>query len=353
MKKLLLSLTFIWAVLAVMETAPLAQDQFGSETVVVVGEAPIYEGNVGQAKERALQEAFSAAICQVMGAYITAESYSQNFVTIDRSVLSKTKGYVKTFDVLEVKQETDNLALKVKVVVSRESIKDDLAALGILLDAMGNPVVQIQAQDEGLDTSESGPFLKRSLSAKGFYIVDQVQDRQPDVIITLAGKINSQSPFGNTGFSGTVVALEAKATQQSTRKVIASIDVVANAAGLNESAARKEAYRKAAEDLAPQLIEAISEKWGQELTAGRTIQLIIRISEYAKVQQFSKELEHIFGIKKVDLKSFQNNEAQYLVRFAGQTKTLVDLLAKIPADKCSVSIRRFDANIVEMAVYYR
>jgi hypothetical protein len=344
----------IWllAALTVLITSAFAQEPVGSETIIVSGESPIYEGNAAQAKERALQEAFSAAISQVMGSYVTAESYSQNFVSIDRSVLSKTKGYVKTYEVLEVRQEPDNLSLKVKVVVSKESIKDDLTALGILLESMGNPVLQIQAQDEGLEASESGPALKRFLSAKGFYVVDQVQDRMPDVVITLTGKLNNQNAFGETGFSGAVVGLEAKATQQSTKKVIASKDVAANGAGLNETAARKEAYRKAAEDVAPQLVEAISEKWGQELTAGRSVQLIVKVSEYAKVQQFSKELERVFGVKKVDLKTFQNNEAQYLVRFAGQTKTLVDLLTRIPADKCSVSVLRFDANVVELTAYY-
>jgi hypothetical protein len=338
--------------LAVLSTSAIAQERVDPEIITVVGESPIYEGNVAQAKERALQEAFSAAISQVMGSYITAESYSQNFVSIDRSVLSKTRGYVKTYDVLQATQQPDNLSLQVKVVVSKESIKDDLTALGILLESMGNPVVQIQAQDEGLDAPESGPCLKRFLSAKGFYVLDQVEDRQPDVVITLTGKINNQNAFGETGFSGAVVGLEAKATQQSTKKVIASKDIVANGAGLNETAAKKEAYRKAAEDVAPQLVEAISEKWGQELTAGRSVQLIVKVSEYAKVQQFSKELEHVFGVKKVDLKTFQNNEAQYLVCFAGQTKTLVDLLTRIPADKCPVSVQRFDANVVELTAYY-
>jgi hypothetical protein len=352
MKKAKLFPFAILTALAMLVTSVFAQARDSDEVIISFGESPIYDGNTVQAKERALQEAFSAAITQVMGAYITAESFSQNFVSIDRSVLSKTKGYVKTYEIIEVKQETESVTLKTRVVVSRESIKDDITALGILLDAMGNPIVQIQAQDEGLDAPESAPVLKRSFVAKGFYIVDEIPDRQPDVIVSVTGKISNLAPFGATGFSGAVVNLEAKATQQSTKKVIASKDVVANGAGLNETAARKEAYRKAAEEIAPQLIEAISEKWGQELTAGRPVRLIVKVSDYGQVRQFSKDLEHIFGIKKVDLKSFQSNEAQYLVRFVGQTKTLVDLLMKIPTDKCSVSIQRFDADSIELLVHH-
>lgn len=41
----------------------------------------------------------------------------------------------------------------------------------------------------------------------------------------------------------------------------------------NDGAMLQEAYRKAAEDLTPQLVEAINAQWGQELTAGHPIVL--------------------------------------------------------------------------------
>ncbi|MDD3473690.1 MAG: hypothetical protein PHS86_12980 [Syntrophaceae bacterium] len=350
MKKEMFFLLFIFVASAFWETVSRAQDAGCCETIVVLGESPVYEGNVAQGKERALQEAFSAAITQVMGTYITAESFSQNFVSIDRSVLSKTRGYIRTYDILEVRQQLDDVSLKVKIVVSKESIKDDLTALGILLDAMENPVVEMHGRDEGLDAPESVSVIKEVLVGKGFYIVDQNQSRLPDVIIGLTGKITNQSTFANTGLCGAIVTLGAKAAQQSTQKVIASTDVSANGAGLNETAALKEAYRKAAEELAHQLIEAISEKWGEELTAGRPLQLIVKAHEYAKVQKFTGELGRIFGIKKVDLKSFQNNEAYYLVRFTGQTKTLVDFILKRSVDGLSVSVQQFDAALVYLCL---
>jgi hypothetical protein len=326
------------------------REQAGSDAVVVDGESPVYEGNVAQAKERALQEAFSAAISQVVGAYISAESYSQNFVSIDRSVVSKTQGYVTSYEILESKQGLDSLALKVRVQVKRDSIRDDLTALGILLDAMGTPVVEIRGEDEGLDHSESASVFKRSLGSKGFFLVDGVQERQPDVIVSLTGRVRNQSLLGATGFSGAVVSLEAGAMQQSTKKVIASRETVANGAGLSGSAALREAYQKAAEELADQLTGAIGEKWSQEITSGRPIQLIVKADQYALVQQLSKELQHVFGIKHMDLKSYKNNEAHFLIRFTGQSKTLVDLLSRLQIEKCSLCVLHFDTDKVELAV---
>lgn len=63
------------------------------------------------------------------------------------------------------------------------------------------------------------------------------------------------------------------AMQQRTNKPMASGKVAANGAGLNDGAMLQEAYRKAAEDLTLQLVEAINAQWGQELTAGHPIQL--------------------------------------------------------------------------------
>jgi len=325
---------------------PDSQASESDKTAIVWGEAVIYNENKPQAKERALQEAFSAAIAQVMGSYITAESYTQNYVSIDRSVLSRTKGYVKTYEILEVKEMPDMLSLKVTAVISSKSIKDDLTALGILLDALGNPTVEISGDDEGLEMSESIPVFKRMFSAKGFYTVEKNSENPPDVAIHVNGKVTNRTVMNGTGFHGAVVAVTARAVRSSTGSLIASESAVSNGAGLNNSAALKQAYQQAAESLVPKLVEAVSEKWGRELAEGKTLSLTVKAGAYDKVQQFTKHLNRIFGVKKVDMKSFGNGEAKYLVRFAGKSRTLADLILKMPIDTVSVSVGAFDSDSI-------
>ncbi len=318
-----------------------ARDCFPSETITVIGESVVYEGNIPQARERALQEAFSTAISQVMGAFITAESYSQNHVSVDRSVLSKTKGYIKTYRIVETRHEGDSLILKVDVAVSMEPVKDDLAALGILLDAVGSPIVKVEARDEGLDVPESEAVFKRYLGEKGFWVDESASDNRPDVVLMLAGSIVSQSGFGGTGMSGAVVSLEGRAVQGSTGKLIASESVAANGAGLSAAAALRDAYRKAAEDLSPRLSGGMSGTWGREVTAGRNVQVILKVNDHDKLQRFIRELGRIFGVKQVDLKSFMDSEARCIVRFAGQTKTLSEMIGRRPSDDLSVTVTGF------------
>lgn len=321
-----------------------ARDRFSSETITVIGESVVYEGNIPQARERALQEAFSTAITQVMGAFITAESYSQNYVSIDRSVLSKTKGYIKTYRIIETRHEGDSLILKVEVAVSMEPVKDDLTALGILLDAVGNPIVKVEARDEGLDVPESGAVFKRYLGEKGFWVDEQATGNRPDVVLMLTGRISAQSGFGGTGMSGAVVSLEGRAVQRNAGKLIASESVAANGAGLSAAAALRDAYRKAAEDLSPRLVEGMTGVWGREATTGRNVQVILRVNDHDALQRFVRELGRIFGVKKVDLKSFMNNEALCIVRFSGQTKTLSEMVGRRFSNDLSVTITGFEAD---------
>jgi hypothetical protein len=329
----------------------LAQNEAETATVVVTGESPIYEANSAQAKERALQEAFVAAISKVMGTFVTAESFTQNFVSIDRSVLNKTKGYIKTYEILELQEQPDYLVLKVQVVVSKQSVADDLTALGILLDAMGNPMAVILGEDEGLPAPESVAVFRQFLSQKGFYLIEDSLGKQPDLSVQLAGKIQNQNKVEGTGFSGAIVSLTATVFDPKTNNVVVSEQTMANGAGLNEAAALKEAYQKAGRDLARKMVQTLSEKWGRQVTSGRPIEVTANLEDYASLQNFTRRLQNVFGVKKVDLKSFQNNRADYLVRFPGQTGTLVDLVMKAMSDKMAVSVIKFDASSIEFTVH--
>ncbi len=320
------------------------------EFVTVWGEALIYDKNLQQAKDHALQEAFSTAIAQIMGSFITAEIYTRYYDSIERSVLSKTREYVRTYKILKELTEGELLRVQVTISISKAVIKDDLAVLGILLDTMGNPVVEITGNDEGLDVPESIPAFKRILSAKGFYLLDQSQGKLSDVIIQLSGKITNRSIIDNTGFYGNMVELKAKAVQRSTKKIIASKNIVGNGAGLSETAALKQAYQQAAESLSSGLIELISEKWEEELRNGRMLSLIVKADDYNKIQGFTKYMGRVFGVKKADMKYFQNGEARYSVRFAGRAETLTELILKGTLGDFNISVKSFDSNSIELSV---
>src|SRR5438067_137140 len=119
------------------------------EVLVVEGESPIIQNDVLQAKQRALEDALATAVHKVIGTFVSAESFSQNFVSIERSILTKTHGYVKNYTILKEESTPEAVTLTVEAKVAVDPIRDDLTALGILLEAMGHPRVLILIIEEG------------------------------------------------------------------------------------------------------------------------------------------------------------------------------------------------------------
>jgi hypothetical protein len=336
----------------------LAQDGEGTtKTVEVWGEAQVCDGNVAQAKKMALKDAFRQAIIKVMGIYISSHSFVEHFSSIDREVLSqdfgsstlsKTKGYIKTYDILETTQESELLRLLVRVEVSREMVKNDLKALNILLDAVGNPIVMIDGKDEGLDKPYSTPAIKSILQSNGLYITESVSVGHPDIILRSNGMIKNQTE--TYGLYGAVIDLEVEVKQWGTQRLLYEKIESANGAGINRKAALKQAYEKAAKIITPDIIKGLSSKWQEELLSGRTLKIVCITADYAKVKEFHRYLGRLFGVEKANFKSYENKKAHYLVRFLGQSKTLANIILRMRPSSTGISVKKLGPDSIVLHV---
>jgi hypothetical protein len=324
-----------------------------SKTVEVWGEAQVDDGNVAQAKKMALKDAFKQAIIKVMGVYISAHSFLEHFSSIDRAVLSqdfgsstlsKSKGYIKTYDIVKSTQEERLLRLLVKVEVSKEMVKDDLRALHILLDTVGNPVIMINGNDEGLDKPYSTSVIEGILQSKGFYIAECISGGHPDIILQSRGMIKNQTE--TYGLCGAVIDLKVNMKQWGTQRLLYEKMEGANGAGLNKTAALKEAYEKAAEIITPDIIKGLSGKWQEELVSGRTLKIVCITNDYTKVEEFHRYLGRLFGVERASLKSFENQEANFFVRFLGQSTTLADMIATMHPNTIAVSVDKLNSDLI-------
>ena len=118
------------------------------------GESPVYDNKIIPARKDALEDAFRNAVRKVLGTLVTAESYTQNAVSIDDSIVTRAKGYVKTYDILEEQRNHDSIMVKVKVTISVMPVKNDLDALRILIESMGNPRIVVIINEEGQESNE-------------------------------------------------------------------------------------------------------------------------------------------------------------------------------------------------------
>ncbi|WP_456325503.1 flagellar assembly protein T N-terminal domain-containing protein, partial [Desulfonauticus submarinus] len=113
---------------------------YSAKEVVVTGMAPIM-GNQAQARNQALQQALRSAVEQGIGTLIDSSTIVKNYQLLSDKIYSQASGYVKNYQVLSEGPSPDGQMYNVtiKAVVSTESIKNDLRAIGILRQQVGNP----------------------------------------------------------------------------------------------------------------------------------------------------------------------------------------------------------------------
>lgn len=111
-----------------------------AQEVIATGSAAIYNGNVGSAKNQALQNAQRQAVEQGVGALIDSQTLSNNFQIIKDEIFSSSRGFVTSYQILEEGSTADNAFYEVKIraKVSDKGIRDQLTALRILHKKMGN-----------------------------------------------------------------------------------------------------------------------------------------------------------------------------------------------------------------------
>ena len=114
--------------------------QIDGDTITVIGEAPIYQGDIQNAKQRAIKDAKIDAVRKLIGEEISQKSGSEDGESLGSSLLSKTNAFVKSYDIIDEKQimiDTQPiLQITVRCVVEETKIS---TAVDSLLKDIGNP----------------------------------------------------------------------------------------------------------------------------------------------------------------------------------------------------------------------
>ena len=135
------------------------------------GDITVQAEGYGVSKKDALIKAKRAAVEQGIGMTLVSQTEVKNFEVQKDFILAKTIGAVKKYLVIQEKENQDGIVyIKIQATVSVASIKEDLAALKILLESMDRPRMLVAVQEE------NGAFAQTAiinyLSEKEFELVD-------------------------------------------------------------------------------------------------------------------------------------------------------------------------------------
>lgn len=157
---------------------------------------------VGGSREGALQDALRNAVQQEIGVEIGSSTLTQNFMVVRDQILSKTKGYVSQYKVLEEKQVFGSWEVLVDAQVSQAKLRDDLLAQKLLYAVKNKPRILVLL-DERMENQPSfektATFkIEETLLAKGFKVVEAEQ--LEELRKAEAGKTRSAEELAKIGF---------------------------------------------------------------------------------------------------------------------------------------------------------
>jgi hypothetical protein len=118
----------------------------------------------GPTKEAASRAARRAALEQGIGQMISSSTVMENFMVKKDEVITRTEGFVKSFQVVSENQGPDGAwETVVDAVVNREGVQDVLASMCILVDALGKPRVAVLVHEKVLGEEQEDGTAEAAL----------------------------------------------------------------------------------------------------------------------------------------------------------------------------------------------
>ena len=326
---------FATVLIVFLVAAPfLFGNEMETETLEVIGEAIIYNQDVVAAKEAALEDAFRIAVRRTIGTWVTAESFTRNFISIEDSIFTKTRGYIKTYETLAVTVTESIVTVEARVTVSVSPLQADLQSL---LGAMDNPQFIVLSED---------PFLKetleKELKTRGFLVAVCPQEECPQEItpeaiteiyencfaeVLVLAEMDVENCTKTGSMWGYVIALSAESFWLDTAERLVESSARANGAGVNQEMAIKQAIGRASPELINTFVGNVVEAWSDFLLNGRRLEISIIDVSYGDLIKLRHRLDGIYGVRNVIQRKFEEGEALLEAYFTGSSQTLADLIS--------------------------
>ncbi|EPG66675.1 lipoprotein LipL46 [Leptospira wolffii] len=370
---LTLILGFTFACATGSSTGRKKKEEYTREgnTITVLGEAPIYNGDKANAKQRAIKDAKINAVRKVVGEEISNKSQASDGESLGSSLLSKTDAFVKTYDIVdeaEGKIDTQPI-LKLTVRCTIEETKLSTAVESLLAD-VGNPrlVVLIpsvvggtpvpplsanniaeaevikalkKAGNKIVDPSTASKTVKPSgvnadaiggLDA-GSPIIAQAQASGAEVLIVGTVETEDQGQISNIGGKNLDRPIFSTAATGSYKVVLLWGDgkIVDTGTGdgrgadITQKVSREKAVAAWAESVTKKVSKQLKEEWFN-LTENNTIILKFTGLNADEATKFKDDLTELTAAKDINIRTSDVNGSEWEVTYPGKDALFMDEL---------------------------
>jgi hypothetical protein len=267
----------------------------------------IVEG-MGTNFEDAERNARVQALQNIVGMKVYNETKTKNFKLVDKTILSKTYGFIKGSEIIDKYEKNGIYFIKVKYKVSENVGDEDFfyilhqmkkPKIGVYLNNISNPKFN---EDKTFEIS-----IESSLNKYGFNLFDSNRIKEVSNKLKLAGEGLDILVLGDVyvEYSGEYYGLKTarskitlKAYWTSTGKLITSISSESGGSDVTIDDAMRTAIKKSSEIAGDKLGKEILKKWMDYLANGIPIQIIVlNISndEYKNIYAILKNNFNVFS----------------------------------------------------------
>ena len=369
-----------------------------SQDVTATGVAAVLQGDKAIARDTALNDALRKAVEQAVGTMVSSETVVENYQLIRDSILTKSQGYIQNYKVVSESPSPELYQVTITAIVNLGDLKNDLGALGILMQRAQKPRVLFMIAEQNIgqefyvfwwygksefkgqhyDMAASETALKEEFLNKGFNVVDssvatgkiEVSNAYKIADLTDAGAISVGKQLGaevivkgkalakegprNTGSKvGSYIAdITASALRVDNGAVLGSARGHGVSRNISEVTGGTEALEKAAREASGKIIDQIIAKWSGEVSGGGLIQLTVRgIGEYSDFVKFKDIIQgQIRGVQAIYQRSLEGGIAVLDVEMKGNAQQLSDEIARKNFGGIPVKVIGASANTVEVSL---
>lgn len=372
-------------VVAALMAAPAVASGDEVKEVTAQGRATIF-ADQAQARDQAIQDALRKAVKQAVGMFLTSETEVHNFQLVKDDILTKTQGYVQRYDIASEGPQGDTYYATVHAWVKTTPLKDDLAALGVLMAAKDNPrvllcITEVTPGDGnkywwggygGLMVAEN--TMANELAKKEFIIVDRTTAPPPDISVgpslsdrqavkfgkhydaevVLVGKavVSGGSHVGR--YSGVDMrsfscTMSVRAVRVGNGRVIASNTATAAAVQMDLTRGVHDAMKKAATQMAERLGNEIIALYGKEVSAATMITMLVRGLSYGDYVLFRGQMTRFVRVaERVHHRRYSGGVGYMDVEVTGNADDLAAALATQGLQSFAVEVTDVGSDKIEV-----
>ncbi|NNN07311.1 MAG: hypothetical protein HKL90_15580 [Elusimicrobia bacterium] len=233
------------------------------EVVESEGWAPWNAADPQGSRRRSLADAQRKAVEAVVGVYVSAKTRVDADATVEQRILSEVSGYVRRYQVLNVRQDGGFLKTKLRALVLYKKVGDDLKRLGLTRPPAlpGDPRVSVSLRATPDDAGAAERGLRAALLDAGLRVIDGAGG---DILVRGASTAAplGEGPYGGFGLRSARASVSLEAVKPATGEVIAGESRQASAIDATPEVARARAAAAAAKLAADALVRDLSSRLG-------------------------------------------------------------------------------------------